>query len=114
MIIRNPDSGRMMICDAKQYTTTSFGSAFFKMMGYLYQFGYPDAFQHVVGGLLFVPRSIGQEPNWTVWAGTGSAARQAIATLTIPADGAVSADTRLSVDRCILYVKRILSENNDV
>ena len=108
MVIRNPITGRIMICDAKEYTTTSFGTAFFKMMGYLYQFGYPEAFDSVAGGLLFVPRRISHQPDWTVWAGTGNRKKQAIASLTIPADGSVSENTRHAIDRCIIYIKSIL------
>ena len=112
IIIRNPATGRILICDAKQYTISSYGVAFYKMMGYLYQFGYPDAFSKVAGGVLFVPKNIGQEPGWTIWAGTGAPDRQALATLTIPADGAVTEETQRSCERFIIFARQVLKINS--
>lgn len=109
MIIRNPATGRLLITDAKQYTRTSYGAAFYKMMGYLYQFGYPAGFDAVAGGVLCVPERIGEEPGWTVWAG-GDGQRQALATLTIPADGIIAEETRRNSDRFLAFAKRVLKQ----
>lgn len=108
MIIRNPASGRMLLGDAKQYTASSYGAAFYKMMGYLYQFGYPEAFSRIVGGVLFVPKRLGQEAGWSVRAGTIEGGRQAIATLTIPAEGVITKDSTWDCDRFISFAKTAL------
>ena len=75
---------------------------FFKVLGYLYQFGYPDAFHRISGGVLFIPGRIGREPGWTEWA-SGRDGNQSIATVTIPLSGLDNQNDR---NECFSWVKK--------
>jgi hypothetical protein len=110
LVIRNPATGRLLLGDAKLYTATSYGGALFKMMGYLYQFGYPDAFDRVAGGALFLPDRVGQESGWAVWAGEGDYRNQIVTTLTIPVHGLLDRDGERACDRWIDHTRRLLRQ----
>ncbi|MBI4553801.1 MAG: hypothetical protein HY710_16160 [Candidatus Latescibacteria bacterium] len=110
-IIRNPKTSRVLIGDAKQYMVSSYGAAFYKMMGYLYQFGGSSVCATVVGGVLFVPHRVDPASGWTVWTGTGAEPhRQALMTLVLPPDGIISYDTQQDVEAFIAFARRALAQ----
>ncbi|RME11121.1 MAG: hypothetical protein D6802_07565 [Ardenticatenia bacterium] len=45
-------SGRMVLVDAKNYAPGHHSEALYKMLGYFYNFGYPDRFAAIAGGAL--------------------------------------------------------------
>ncbi|HBY93668.1 MAG TPA: hypothetical protein DEP84_06805, partial [Chloroflexi bacterium] len=96
IVIRLPD-GRFVIVDAKNYAAANHAQALYKLMGYLYNFGYnphflPDrppaealfqSFERVVGGALVFPSSEREGNDLHAWHDP-AAGGQAIYSLVLP------------------------------
>ena len=108
LIIRNPKTDRVFLVDAKRYTVTSIGGALYKMMGYLYQFGYPDQFDRMAGACLFHPFPIAEEPPCSVWAGSPDSQNQLIASVCLPITGLATPHLKTACDRWIHTMRQRL------
>ena len=108
LIIRNPRTDRVLLVDAKRYKVTSIGGALYKMMGYLYQFGYPDQFGRMAGACLFHPFPIAEEPPCTVWAGSPDSLGQSITSICLPITGLVTPNLKSACDQWIHIMRQRL------
>lgn len=77
---------RVILGDMKNYATASYSAALYKMFGYLYNFGYPDRWDEIEGGVLFFPQPAPpRHPGYRRLDTTSSG--QWIASLVVPPEG---------------------------
>ncbi len=76
---------RLVLGDMKNYAPGNYTQGVYKLLGYLYTYGYPDRFAAIDGGVLFFPQPSGQHPGWTVL--PASPGGQWVATAIVPPEG---------------------------
>lgn len=55
IVVALPQPTRYVVIDAKNYGPANHTDALYKMMGYLYNFGFPNSFEHISAGVLAFP-----------------------------------------------------------
>ena len=58
--------GRTILGDMKNYAPRNYTQAIYKMLGYLYNFGYPHRWNEIDAGVLFFPEPSEQHPGFRV------------------------------------------------
>jgi hypothetical protein len=99
--------GRTILGDMKNYAPRNYTQAIYKMLGYLYNFGYPDRWHEIDAGVLFFPEPSEQHPGFRLLepriALSPGRSRQEIGSLIIPPAGLTSL-AELEIDRFVSYV----------
>nr|WP_290670144.1 hypothetical protein [Ardenticatena sp.] len=74
IVLQWDESGRLMLLDAKNYAPGHHSEALYKMLGYFYNFGYPDHFEKIAGGALAFSTEEREGRGLCAWhEGTGQA-----------------------------------------
>lgn len=96
---------RVILGDMKNYATANYSAALYKMFGYLYNFGYPDRWHEIEGGVLFFPQPDGHHHPGYRRLTTRRPGEQWIASLVVPPEGS-DRNTRAWADAFVDEVVR--------